>query len=114
HGGLFGLKIGDTQFNSGTEAQIALGGKRGLAPIPACQPNNRASPGRRDRKEARSTRCWRELASNRRVSPSAGWLLGVWISPPTLPCRSAGHPPSAACTLLSRARALLLTTKARR
>ena len=54
HGGLFGLKIGDTQFNSGTEAQIGLGGKRGLAPIPACQPNNRASPGRRDRKEARS------------------------------------------------------------
>jgi hypothetical protein len=48
------------------------------------------------------------------ASPSAGWLLGVWIPPRSLPCRPAGHPLSAACTLLSRVRTLLLTTKARR
>jgi len=47
------------------------------------------------------------------VSPSAGWLLGLDTA--TQPsCRPAGHPLSAACTLLSRVRALLLTTKARR
>lgn len=42
-------------------------------------------------------------------------LLGVWIPPHTpLRCRSAGHPLSAACTLLSLVGALLLTIKARR
>ena len=31
------VEIGDTQFNSGTEAQMSLRGKRGLA-RPTCQP----------------------------------------------------------------------------